>query len=147
MINSLSTKTMRVRNIFLAGLFGLIFVFHTGTGQARSLKSSASIIGQWSGGGVVISSDGGRERTRCHSSIRSSGARRYSVFARCAIASLGTVDQRGIIRKIGRNSYRGRFRNDQYDVSGIITIRLQGNRQFVTLRSAKGNGHLVLRRR
>ena len=127
----------------VTGLSVLFFVFASTPGQARP----ASIVGHWSGGGSIVSASGGREHTRCRASVRPKGARRFRVIARCALASLGVIDQKATVRRIGKNRYRGRFRNDQYNIVGWMTILVRGNRQFVSLSSSSGRGNLVMRRR
>ena len=127
----------------LAVLSGLLLVMASAPANARS----ASIIGHWSGGGSLSTSSGTRERTKCRATIRPKSGRRYYISARCAVASLGLIHQNGIIRKVDKNRYRGRFRNAQYNISGSITILLRGNRQYVSLKSSGGRGRLVLRRR
>ncbi|MCF6199983.1 MAG: hypothetical protein L3J67_11440 [Hyphomicrobiaceae bacterium] len=127
----------------LAGIFGLALVMASAPANARS----ASIIGNWSGGGSLSTFSGTRERTKCRATIRPKKGKRYFISANCAVASLGLIHQDGILKKVGKNRYRGRFRNAQYDISGSITILLRGNRQYISLKSSGGRGRLVLTRR
>jgi len=127
----------------LAGFLGLLFIVASAPANARS----ASIIGHWSGGGSLSTFSGTRERTKCRATIKRRQGARYYLYAKCAIASLGLIYQDGILKKVGKNRYRGRFRNEEYDISGWITILLRGNRQYISLKSEGGRGRLVMRRR
>jgi hypothetical protein len=107
--------------------------------QARS----EGLSGSWSGGGTVRYSDGHSEHARCHASF-SGGGGHASFEATCATPS-GSVSQSGTLRKVGANSYAGRFYNPQFGVSGSIHISVHGNTQSVSLRSGSGSASLTLR--
>ncbi len=127
-------------------LAALLFVFFA-AGSTTVLARAKTLEGYWKGGGSFVSASGTKERTRCRATFRARKRNRFAVFARCAIASLGTIEQTGIVRRTGRNRYAGRFTNEEYDISGRIYIVLRGSKQYITLRSSKGRGHLTLRRR
>jgi hypothetical protein len=50
------------------------------------------------------------------------------------------------VRRVGGNSYQGRFHNSEYDVSGTIFITVSGNRQSVRLTGEAGSASLELHR-
>ncbi len=110
--------------------------------QAHS--ETSSIGGAWSGGGLVVYSDGRRERASCRAHY-SGGWSNVSLTARCATPS-GSIDQTASLRRIGPNSYSGSFFNPQYNVSGSIRITVNGNAQSVSLHSESGSASLTLRR-
>ena len=51
----------------------------------------------------------------------------------------GRVDQTATLNRVGDNEYAGSFHNSQYNVTGSIHVKLNGNSQFVRL-SASGSG-------
>lgn len=133
----------QVMKIFLTSLFMLFFTLSNTMVSAKS----RSIVGQWKGGGSFTTPSGSKERTRCRATVRVQSTKRYSVYARCAVASLGIIEQTGMVRRIAKNRYRGRFTNSQYDIHGSIYITLRGNKQYITLRSrGGGKGNLTFRR-
>lgn len=109
--------------------------------QARS--EGAPLSGSWSGGGTVLYSDGHREHARCRAHFSQSGPD-VSVEALCATPS-GRVEQSARLRRVGANSYSGRFFNPQYNITGSIHITVHGNTQSVSLRSGSGSASLTLR--
>ncbi|MCP4933620.1 MAG: hypothetical protein GY927_05305 [bacterium] len=129
--------------MIMTAVFGLIFVLSS----TQSYAKSRSLAGSWKGGGSFTTSSGGKERTRCRAKFRAQKSGRYSVYARCSVASVGLLKQSATVRSVGKNRYRGRFSNSEYDVHGSITIVVKGNRQYITLRSTSGRGDLVFRRR
>ena len=122
----------------------LVVLFALGTSQASA--KSKSISGYWKGGGSFTTSSGTRERTRCRAKIKARSKKRYSIFAKCSTASLGIIEQSGTVKQVGKNRFRGRFTNEDYDIHGSIQITLRGNKQYMSLRSPSGNGNLTLRR-
>ncbi|MGO8955307.1 MAG: hypothetical protein ACLPWS_13670 [Rhodomicrobium sp.] len=109
--------------------------------EARS--EGASLSGSWSGGGTVLYSDGHRERARCRAHFSQSGPN-VSVEALCATPS-GSVEQSARLRRVGANSYSGRFYNPQFNITGNIHITVHGNTQSVSLSSGNGSASLTLR--
>ena len=129
--------------LFLAAAVMVLFAMsHTAV-----LAKSKSITGNWKGGGSFTTSSGTRERTRCNATIRAKKSKRFRIFAKCAVASLGIIEQSGTFKRIGKNRYAGRFTNEEYDIHGSIYITLKGKKQYISLRSSSGRGSLVLRRR
>lgn len=104
-----------------------------------------SLEGSWSGGGSVALASGQHERARCRAYYSRASATAYTVTATCATPS-GRATQTATVRKVGGNSYRGRFYNSDYNVSGTISVTVGGNRQSVRLTSESGSASLELRR-
>jgi len=102
------------------------------------------IAGSWSGGGVVVFSDGHRERARCRAHYSQSG-RSASLNGVCATAS-GSVDQSAELRQTGPNSYSGSFYNSSFGIQGSIHVSVHGNSQSVSLRGGGGSASLSLHR-
>ncbi len=109
--------------------------------QARS--EGAPLTGSWRGGGTVLYSDGHREQARCRAHFSQSGPV-VSVEALCATPS-GSVEQSARLRRVGANSYSGRFFNPQFNITGSIHITVHGDTQSVSLRSGSGSASLTLR--
>jgi len=112
---------------------------------ARAEAQSASLEGSWRGGGSVAFVSGERERAQCRARYRRTSPTSYSLIATCATAS-GRATQTAIVQRVGGNSYRGRFHNSEYDVSGTILVTVGGNRQTVRLTSDAGSASFELRR-
>ncbi len=129
--------------MIMAAVFSLVFVLSTTQSHAKS----RSLAGSWKGGGSFTTASGAKERTRCRATVRAQRSGRYSVYARCSVASVGLLEQSGTVKKTGKNRYRGRFSNTEYDIHGSINIVVKGSRQYITLRSPSGRGDLVFRRR
>ena len=129
--------------MIMAAVFSLVFVLST----TQSYAKSRSLAGSWKGGGSFTSASGTREKTRCRATVRAHKYGKYSVYARCSVASIGLLKQSGIVKTVGKNRYRGNFSNTEYGIHGSISIVVKGNRQYITLRSPEGGGNLVLRRR
>lgn len=107
--------------------------------QARA----EGIGGSWSGGGIVVFSDGHREHARCRVHYSQEG-RLVSLSGTCATAS-GSAEQSANLRQVGPNSYAGSFYNAQYGIQGSIHISVHGNTQSVSLRGGGGSASLTLR--
>jgi hypothetical protein len=109
------------------------------------LAQTAGLEGSWRGGGSVAFGSGQRERAQCRAQFRRSSATSYTLTATCATAS-GRATQTATVRRVGGNSYQGRFHNSEYDVSGTIFITVSGNRQSVRLTGDAGSASLELHR-
>ena len=68
-----------------------------------------------------------------------------AVTATCATPS-GRATQTATLRRVGGNTYQGRFHNSEYDVSGTILVTVSGNRQSVRLMGDAGSASFELRR-
>ncbi|MGO9483905.1 MAG: hypothetical protein ACLPX9_04895 [Rhodomicrobium sp.] len=100
------------------------------------------IGGSWSGGGVVVYSDGHRERARCRAHYSQSG-RYVSLSGVCATPS-GSAEQTANLRQVGPNSYAGSFSNSQFGIEGSIHVSVHGNTQSVSLRGGGGSASLTM---
>jgi hypothetical protein len=105
---------------------------------------SSGIEGTWRGGGTV-EINGNSEKARCNVSYSKKGGASYTAFANCATAS-GRVAQSASLTRTGANTYEGSFYNNEYGVSGSISITVRGNKQSVYLSSAGGSASLSLSR-
>src|SRR3974390_2491135 len=110
--------------------------------QARS--ESSSLSGPWRGGGTVTYSPGQRETARCRVQYSGGGGSQEPVSATCATPS-GSISQDRRLRKTGSNSYSGIFFNPQYNAGGHIHVTARGNRQSVSITSARRPASLSLR--
>jgi hypothetical protein len=106
---------------------------------------SVSLDGSWSGVGSVTFASGEREAVQCRAQYSRSSQTAYLVISTCATAS-GRATQTATLRHVGANNYRGNFTNDEYGVSGTISVAVNGNRQTVRLNSQAVTGRLELRR-
>jgi hypothetical protein len=123
-----------------------IMVVFMGVVGGATLAKAESVAGLWRGSGFVNPSEGRRERVRCRVMYTRQSEQRYQLTARCATAS-ANIDQVGEVRRTGRDRLSGSFYNADFNVRGRIQIRLNGNRQAVTLISDAGSGRLTLFKR
>ncbi len=100
------------------------------------------IGGSWSGGGVVVYSDGHREHARCRAHYSQSG-RYVSLNGVCATPS-GSAEQTANLHQTGPNTYAGSFVNSQFGIEGSIHVSVHGNSQSVSLRGGGGSASLTL---
>lgn len=105
-----------------------------------------SIVGAWSGGGTVRLDSGTVERVRCRVSYHPSTGRTFMVNATCAHAG-GTFQQDGRIVQVSSSRYTGRLYNSNYDVSGRVSIHVNGRYQKISVSSSRGSATLTLTRR
>ena len=127
-----------IRALTLALLMA-VSVPATADAQSRGLE------GAWTGGGSVMFSSGAKEQARCRARYTRRTDASYFVNATCATAS-GRASQTAVVRRAGPNSYRGRFHNSEYDISGLIFVIIRGNSQSVRLTSRSGSAFLQLGR-
>jgi hypothetical protein len=130
---------LAVIKVFALALFLALSWSHSSSAQTASLE------GSWSGGGTVSFASGAKEQTRCRAHYARRSNASYFVRATCATAS-GRAAQTAILRRASQNSYRGRFYNSEYDISGIIHVVLRGNSQSVRLTSRSGSAFIQLSR-
>ena len=119
----------------------LVSLLFAGSGAAQS----ADLAGSWRGSGSVQFAAGQRERAQCRASYSRTSSRSYALRATCATAS-GRASQTATRRYVGGNRYQGNFYNRDYDVSGTITVAVDGNRQVVRLSSESGSATFEMRR-
>jgi uncharacterized protein (DUF2147 family) len=106
---------------------------------------AADLTGSWSGGGSVNYKSGSKEKARCRANFNKIGSSSYSMSATCATAS-GKVSQSATLRRTGDDSYSGSFSNPEYNITGSISIRVNGNSGSVSMSSDAGSAYLSLRK-
>jgi len=139
---ALRSFAKRVTSVIRALVLVTLFTF--GSSEV-GIAQTARLEGSWTGGGPVTFASGQTEQARCRAHYTRRSEASYFVRATCATAS-GKAAQTAILRKAAANSYRGRFYNREYDISGQIFVVLNGNRQSVRLTSASGSAFIQLRR-
>ncbi|MGQ0672962.1 MAG: hypothetical protein ACT4N2_08815 [Hyphomicrobium sp.] len=114
---------------------------------AGSVAATAAddLSGSWRGGGSVSFFSGKSEKARCRATYSKAGGTSYAMSATCATSS-GSVSQSTTVRKVGGNSYRGKFYNAEYDTSGTISISVSGRSQSVHISATKGSASMSLSR-
>ena len=117
-----------------------------GKGVVKEAKAEPSLEGSWSGGGeVAFAATGSRERARCRAHYNRRTKDSYAMQATCATAS-GKAAQTATVHKVGENKYSGNFHNPDYDISGTISVIVNGNSQSVRLTSSSGSALFRLSR-
>lgn len=127
-----------------AALIGVLLAGTMGAAQAQQDRSSLG--GSWSGGGVLVTPSGNRERATCRATFRNQGGSSYAMSATCATAS-ARVQQTAQISRTGGNNFAGSFHNAEYGVSGSISLRVNGNRLSASLDGGGASASLSLSRR
>ena len=127
--------------IVLTGLLAAVLTWVAGV----EIANAAPLAGRWSGGGTVTLNNGQKEPIRCRISYRPAG-KTVEVTATCSHAG-GTTHQTGRVIQRSKNRYTGHFRNQQYAVSGNVTVSVRGSRQTVIAISSQGRIHLSLSKR
>jgi hypothetical protein len=130
---------------FIAAAFTLATASLLVIGPATAKSKRSALTGLWSGGGKVVMANGRLEHARCRAQFSQSGPG-ASFMARCSTRS-GTMNQAARLHRTGPNSYAGSFFNPRLKASGHIRITVQGNRQYVTVRTKRGGAKLTLQRR
>lgn len=122
-----------------------------GVGIAGMLSLTASVAtseptgldGVWVGGGTVTFASGA-EKASCRATYSRAGSG-YAMSGVCATPS-GRAAQTATLRRVTDNSYEGRFYNKEYDISGRITVFVNGKNQTVRLTSANASANIHLRK-
>jgi hypothetical protein len=110
-----------------------------------STAQSTGLDGTWSGSGSVSFAAGGKETARCRLQYSRTSSGSYLLSGICATTS-GRASQTATLQRVGANTYRGRFYNSEYAVSGTIDVTVSGNRQTARLTSERGSASIELRR-
>lgn len=110
---------------------------------ASAPASAQSIIGSWNGNGTIVYPSGERERARCRATFQNTGGGGVSMRAVCATSSVRIV-QTASLAKLTGNTFSGEFYNTEYNLSGSIRIRLQGNRLNASLNGGGGSAHFSM---
>ena len=134
----------------LVATFGVYGLSDPSQGQsapakAAPVKEERGLEGTWSGGGSVAFASGSKEHARCRAHYSRASKNSYRLNATCATAS-GKAAQTATVHKIGENKYSGNFHNPDYDISGTISVIVNGNSQSVRLTSSSGWAHFRLSR-
>lgn len=103
-----------------------------------------SIVGSWSGSGMIIFPSGETERARCRATFRNAGGG-LSMHGVCATASV-RVSQSASLSRLTSTSYSGEFFNTEFNISGSIRVRLQGNKLNASLNGGGATAQFVLGR-
>lgn len=109
------------------------------------LANAAPIDGSWSGDGTVRLKEGGVEKIRCRFKYEPGSGKTHVLYANCAHSN-GTFEQSGRVVKRSSSRYTGRLYSDQYNVSGDLSITVNGKKQTVTAKSPKGFAKITLTR-
>jgi len=105
------------------------------------------LVGAWSGGGTIKLTNGGLEKVSCRIRYEDGGGKTFVLNAVCATTA-GTISQSGRVVKRSGSRYTGRLYNDEYSVSGDVSVSLSGgSKQTLRVSSPKGSGSISLRRR
>jgi hypothetical protein len=113
--------------------------------SSPSTAQSARLDGTWNGSGSVSFASGSKETARCRLQYSRTSSSSYSVSGVCATTS-GRASQTATLNRVGANTYRGRFYNAEYAVSGTIEVTVSGDRQTARLTSERGSASIELRR-
>jgi hypothetical protein len=133
-----------LRGAAIAGASALVVV--AGIAGATSTPAAAqSIVGSWSGGGLIVFPSGEKERARCRATFRNLSGGGVSMHGVCATAST-RVSQSASLSRLTSTTYSGEFYNTEYNLSGSIRIRLQGNKLNASLTSGGATAQFVLGR-
>jgi hypothetical protein len=116
------------------------------TGSSHAVEvEKVSLAGTWTGGGIVAFGSGDRERARCHAVYTARSESTYAMTGTCTIAS-GNLSQTAILKRTSPNSFSGSFYNQEYQVSGTVTVSIQGKNQRAVLSSSSGSVALSLKK-
>jgi hypothetical protein len=130
------------RDAAIAGL-GALCATIGAAGVTSTPAAAQSILGSWSGGGTIIFPSGETERARCRATFRTAGGGDVSMQGVCATASV-RVSQSASLMRLTSTTYSGEFHNTEYNLSGSIRIRIQGNKLTASLSGGGGTAHFVL---
>jgi hypothetical protein len=114
-------------------------------GVTATPAAAQTIIGSWSGGGLIIFPSGEKERARCRATFRNAGGGGVSMHGVCATASV-RVSQSASLSRLTSTTYSGEFHNTEYNLSGSIRIRMQGNKLNASLSGGGATAQFVLAR-
>lgn len=128
------------RGAALAAAAALSVVSVTATPAAAQ-----TIVGSWSGGGLIIFPSGEKERARCRATFRNVGGGGVSMHGVCATASV-RISQSASLSRLTSTTYSGEFFNTEFNISGSIRIRMQGNRLNASLSGGGATAQFLLGR-
>ncbi len=93
---------------------------------------------------MIIFPSGETERARCRATFRNAGGG-LSMHGVCATASV-RVSQSASLSRLTSTSYSGEFFNTEFNISGSIRVRLQGNKLNASLNGGGATAQFVLGR-
>jgi hypothetical protein len=114
-------------------------------GATATPAAAQSIIGSWSGGGMIIFPSGETERARCRATFRNLSGGSVSMQGVCATASV-RVSQSASLSRLTSTTYSGEFYNTEFNLSGSIRIRMQGSKLNASLSGGGATAQFVLGR-
>jgi hypothetical protein len=114
-----------------------------GGATAAATSPFAGMAGSWSGGGVLDTSDGGRERLRCRASYDVGGTgTELRLNIRCASDSYN-IDLAGNVQYRGGEIF-GSWSEASHNASGTISGRAAGGRIEASARGESFSANLSL---
>jgi hypothetical protein len=113
--------------------------------SASAAYAETGLAGAWSGTGSVMLPSGATEKARCKVSFNKAGGTKYGMNAVCASSS-ARVAQTATLAQVGPNKFAGDFTNQEYGVSGTISVTLNGSSLFANLSGGGGTAVFNLRR-
>lgn len=126
----------------LAASIGAALVF---AAMPAAVAQQASLEGSWSGGGTLTLASGAKEQARCRATFRRQSENVFGMSAVCATAS-ARATQSGELVRAGANRYTGDFYNSEYNVSGRISVTVEGRSLSAVLRGDNASARLALSR-
>lgn len=133
---------MRLSCAFLAARLGFAALLVLST---PTYASAEGLAGAWSGSGSVTLPSGATERARCKVSFSKQGGKSYGMNAVCASSS-ARVAQTASLEQVGSNKYAGSFTNPDYNVSGTISVTVNGGSLSASLHGGGGSAFFNLSR-
>ena len=109
-----------------------------------AFSEGAVLDGSWSGGGTVTFPSGAVEKASCRATYRRAG-NGYAMSGVCATPS-GRAAQTASLQRVSANRFAGTFHNAEYDISGSISVTVNGNTQSVYLNGSGASASIHLRR-
>jgi hypothetical protein len=114
-------------------------------GSVAPAMADANIAGAWSGSGSLVLPSGATEKVRCKVSFNKSGGKSYGMNAVCASSS-AKVAQTAMLAQVGPNRYVGEFTNQEYGVTGTISLTVNGSSLSANLQGGGGSAVFNLSR-
>jgi hypothetical protein len=114
-------------------------------GLATPASAETSLPGAWTGSGSVVLPSGATEKARCKVNFRKQDGASYAMNAVCASSS-AKISQTATLEQVSANRYRGQFFNPDYNVSGNISLTVNGNSLSASLNGAGATAFFNLSR-
>jgi hypothetical protein len=107
--------------------------------------AAASLSGTWSGSGIVAPNDGESEKVSCRIRYDQQSPTLVGVDIKCTSTSK-RMRQVGRLLKVSPTKYVGRFSNEKHNISGDVTVTVNGSVQTITFESSKGHASVTLKK-